>query len=147
MSQYINFYLRDQNKDTYVSIMDYSRNSSMYEIFHDEFPYERGRQLTYAKVEEARCRIKNEIDECYKNIKDARKIIKLAFTSLRPLDEINQYVYEQRVLINDLKERIKSYRSAQRDIEFMWDMTYCGREDEDREIWVGVEWDPNYKES
>lgn len=143
MSSYVEFYI--EQGGTYICIGTYSRSNPMYQVLSDMVPYEKGKVLDEALFNEA----EKEFEAVIKNYKDRvaelKNIINLVGTMEGSIDEKIEAIEERQSWIKEYEEDIEMYEAQLMHFKTFYRMAdpYIAPE---IKIWVGVEWNPNYKE-
>lgn len=143
MSSYVEFYV-EQN-GVYINIGSYSRSNPMYQILSDRVPYEKGKVLDEALFNEA----EKEFEAVIKNYKDRvtelKNIINLVGTMEGSIDEKIEVIEERQSWIKEYEEDIEMYEAQLMHFKTFYRMVDPYTKPEIK-VWVGVEWDPNYKD-
>lgn len=143
MSSYVEFYV-EQN-GVYINIGSYSRSNPMYQILSDMVPYENGMVLSDALFADAEKEFEVTIKEYKDRVADLKNTINLIRTMEGPISEKVEAIEEKLSLIKEYEEDIEMYEA-----QFMQFKTFYRIVDRyikpEINVWVGVEWNPNYKE-
>lgn len=142
MSSYINFYVERNN--VYIPVGDYSRNNPMYRCGENFIPYEGGRILDH----DVFGRFEEEFEEEIKDLKNSierynkeNELIK--DISGATLNEKLERITENESFIEECKEELDLCEAQLNHLRFLYNIN----DDYDKvTVWVGIEWDPNYKE-
>ena len=142
MSSYINFYVEKNN--VYIPIGSYSRNNPMYRCGESFTPYEGGRILDHdvfgwfeEEFEEEIKDLKNSIERYNKENELIKDI------SGATLNEKLERITENEAFIEECKEELDLCEAQLNHLRFLYNIN----DDYDKiTVWVGIEWDPNYKE-
>ena len=70
MSQYLNFYIKKPNEETYLPIGTFTRSSVIYQYGHDHAPYEKGTSINRDMIAHIKEDIANEIAGYNKEMKE-----------------------------------------------------------------------------
>ena len=141
MSSYVNFYI--EKNGVFISLTDYSRNNPMYKVAEGYAPYGKGAKLdekiySYMKegFEESIERYKKALKRYEYNIEFTRKVEGIT------LDEKLEAVEEYRSFIEEVNEELEITIAQLNHLNFIYhNIVEWG----ETNIWVGIEWDPNYK--
>lgn len=142
MSSYINFYVEKNN--VYIPIGSYSRNNPMYRCGGSYTPYESGKILdrdVFGWFEE-------EFEEEIKNLKNSIERYNKENELIKDipgatLEEKLERIAENEGFIEECKEELSLYEAQLNHLRFIYNIN----NDYDKvTVWVGIEWDPNYKE-
>lgn len=143
MSSYVEFYV-EQN-GVYINIGSYSRSNPMYQVLSDMVPYENGMILNDALFNDAEKEFEVTIKEYKDRVADLKNTINLIGTMEGPISEKVEAIEEKLSLIKEYEEDIEMYEA-----QFMQFKTFYRIVDRyikpEINVWVGVEWNPNYKE-
>lgn len=143
MSSYVEFYV--EQGGTYINVGSYSRSNPMYQVLSDMVPYEKGRVLDEALFNEA----EKEFEVVIKNYKDRvaelKNIINLVGTMEGSIDEKIEAIEEKQSWVKEYEEDIEMYEAQLMQFKTFYHIVdpYSNPE---IKVWVGVEWNPNYKE-
>lgn len=143
MSSYVEFYI--EQGGTYINVGSYSRSNPMYQILSDMVPYEKGMVLDDALFNRAEKEFEASIKESKDRIESLKNAITLIGTMEGSIDEKIEAIEDRQSLIKDYEEDIEMYEA-----QFMHFKTFYRMVDPyttpEIKVWVGVEWNPNYKE-
>lgn len=143
MSSYVEFYV-EQN-GVYINIGSYSRSNPMYQVLSDMVPYEKGMILNDALFAEAEKEFEVTIKEYKDRVADLKNTINLIGTMEGPISEKIEAIEEKQSLIKEYEEDIEMYEAQLMQFRTFYRMVNLYIEPEIK-VWVGVEWNPNYKE-
>lgn len=143
MSSYVEFYV-EQN-GVYINIGSYSRSNPMYQVLSDMVPYEKGMILNDALFAEAEKEFEVTIKEYKDRVADLKNTINLIGTMEGPISEKVEAIEEKQSLIKEYEEDIEIYEAQLMQFRTFYRMVNPYIEPEIK-VWVGVEWNPNYKE-
>ena len=143
MSSYVEFYV-EQN-GVYINVGSYSRSNPMYQMLSDMVPYERGVALNDALFAEAEREFKASIKESKDRVEALKNTINLIGAMEGPIDEKIEAIEEKQSLIKEYEEDIEMYEAQLMQFRTFYRMVNPYIEPEIK-VWVGVEWNPNYKE-
>lgn len=142
MSSYVDFYI--EKNGVFISLTDYSRNNPIYRVAEGYVPYGKGTKFdekiySYMKegLEESIERYKKALERYEHNIEFTRKVEGIS------LEEKLEAVEEYRSLIEEVNEEIEITKAQLNHLNFIYHNIAEWR---DANVWVGIEWDPNYKE-
>ena len=143
MSSYINFFV--EKNGVFISLTDYSRSNPMYRAAENCVPYEDGVKLDekiYSYIKEG---FEESIERCKKALK--RYEYNIEFTRKAEgitLDKKLEAVEEYQSFIEEVNEELEMTKAQLNHLNFIYRITdwTCG----ETNVWVGIEWDPNYKE-
>lgn len=142
MSSYINFYV--EKNSVYIPIGDYSRSNPMYRCGESFVPYENGRLLDHDLFGW----IEKEFEEEIKNLKNSIERYNKENELIKDipgatLDEKLERIAENENFIEECKEELELYEAQLDQLNFFYNIN----DDYDKvNVWVGIEWNPNYKE-
>lgn len=143
MSSYVEFYV--EQGETYINVGSYSRSNPMYQVLSDMVPYEKGKVLDETLFNEA----EKEFEAVIKNYKDRvaelKNIINLVGTMEGSIDEKIEAIEERQSWIKEYEEDIEMYEAQLMHFKTFYHMVNPYIKPEIK-VWVGVEWNPNYKE-
>lgn len=142
MSQYINFYIKTE-KEKYINILNYSRNSVVYEYMEKYAPYDDGKEITdkvLASIFEDVRSEKSKYEETLNKFKDRAKLVA----------SFNNTVEEKMEEINNIEECIASTNEVKDELDFFENfLGVISAMTEDLKygyntLMFGIEWDPTY---
>lgn len=143
MSSYVNFYV--EKNGVFIPLTDYSRNNPMYRAADSYVPYEKGVKLdekiySYIKreFEESIERYEKALERYEHNIEFTRKVEGITLTE--KLEAVEEY----QSLIEEVNEELEMTKAQLNHLNFIYRITdwTCG----ETNVWVGIEWNPDYKE-
>lgn len=143
MSSYVEFYV--EQGGTYINIGSYSRSNPMYQILSDMVPYEKGRVLDDALFCEAEKEFEASIKESKDRVEALKNTINLIGAMEGSIDEKIEAIESRQSLIKEYEEDIEMYEAQLMHFKTFYRIVdpYIVPE---IKVWVGVEWNPNYKE-
>lgn len=145
MSQYANFYIRPFDDKAYISIADYSRSSSVYQICEHLLPYNKVKTLTPSDLDSFISSARTEQQEW----RDRISIYKAQIASIanfnNPVEEKQRAISDIQQYIDECSEELTSYQMAENFFYFLKDLIPFGTETP--YLYAGIEVDPNAKES
>lgn len=143
MSSYVCFYV--EKNGVFILLTDYSRNNPMYQAAEYKVPYENGIKLD-EKVYHA---IKKEFEEIIARYEKSIKRYEHDIEFTRKVEGISlkeklDAVAEYSSFIEEVNEELEMTKAQLNHLNFIYRITdwTCG----ETNVWVGIEWDPNYKE-
>ena len=143
MSSYVNFFV--EKNGVYIPLTDYSRSNPMYRAATNYVPYENGVKLD----EKLYNSIKGELKGLIAGYKKALKRYEHDIEFTRKVEGISlgeklEAVAEYQSFIEEVNEELEMVEAQLNHLNFMYRITdwSCG----ETNVWVGIEWDPNYKE-
>lgn len=143
MSSYVSFYI-EQN-GIYIHLNSYSRSNPMYQILSDMVPYESGVELTDSLLKEAVEEFKADINNDKKKIAEIKKILNTILFMKGSIED-RAAAYEERMeLIEEYEDDIEMKENQLTHLRFMEAIRDPYTTPEIK-VWVGVDWNPNYKE-
>lgn len=144
MSQYANFYIRPFDDKAYVSIADYTRSSSVYQICENSLPYSKVQALTSSDLD-------SFISSAHEEQQEWRDRINTYKTQIASIANFNNSVEEKQSAIADIQqyidecsEELTSYQMAENFFYFLKDIIFGI---ETPYLYAGIEVDPNAKEA
>ena len=143
MSSYVEFYV-EQN-GIYINVGSYSRSNPMYQVLSDMVPYENGTILNDALFAEAEKEFETTIREYKDKVADLKNTINLIGTMEGSISEKVEAIEEKQSWIKDCEEDIDMYEAQFMQFKTFYRMVNPYIKPEIK-VWVGVEWNPNYKE-
>lgn len=143
MSSYVEFYV-EQN-GIYINVGSYSRSNPMYQVLSDMVPYEKGMVLNDALFSEAEKEFETTIREYEDKVENLKNIINLIRTMEGSINEKVEAIEEKQQLIKDYEEDIDMYKAQLMHFKTFYRMVNSYIKPEIK-VWIGVEWNPNYKE-
>jgi len=143
MSSYVNFYV-EQN-GVYIHLNSYSRSNPMYQILSDMVPYEKGIELTDSLLKEAVEDFEADISHDKKRIIEIKEILNTISSMEGSIEDKIAAIEERRELIEEYEDDIVMKENQLTQLRFMEAIRDPYTTPEIK-VWVGVEWDPNYKE-
>lgn len=146
MSQYINFYIKTK-ENKYINIFNFSRNSAIYEYANDYIEYEKGRLLDSSLIntiinslKEEDLEYENELSKFKNRIEIIAKFNNSFEEKIEEINIVEREIQELKQTHDHLNSAISFYQYINEIVEtFKWN-------DENNELYAGIEWDPNYKE-
>lgn len=143
MSSYIEFYV--EQGGTYINVGSYSRSNPMYQILSDMVPYEKGMVLDDALFNEAEKEFEADIKESKDRVEALKNTINLIGAMEGSIDEKIEAIESRQSLIKEYEEDIEMYETQLMHFKTFYRIVdpYIVPE---IKVWVGVEWNPNYKE-
>lgn len=143
MSSYIEFYV--EQGGTYINVGSYSRSNPMYQILSDMVPYEKGMVLDDALFNEAEKEFEADIKESKDRVEALKNTINLIGAMEGSIDEKIEAIESRQSLIKEYEEDIEMYETQLMHFKIFYRIVdpYIVPE---IKVWVGVEWNPNYKE-
>lgn len=150
MSQYLNFYVKVPNEETYLPIGTFSRSTTVYRYGNNYAPYEVGTAITY----EAVAHIKEQIDY---SIEEYKKDVEVLLGQQADIIKMNNSVEEKQEALhdiyssqNEIQHEIEDLEYAKRYYDFIADIIntveFDNKYDFNNYVYFGVEWCPDYKE-
>ena len=143
MSSYVEFYV-EQN-GIYINVGSYSRSNPMYQVLSDMIPYENGTILNDALFAEAEKEFETTIKEYKDKVIDLKNTINLIGTMEGSISEKVEAIEEKQSWVKDYEEDIEMYEAQFMQFKTFYRMVNPYIKPEIK-VWVGVEWNPNYKE-
>ena len=143
MSSYIEFYV--EQGGTYICVGTYSRSNPMYQMLSDMVPYEKGMVLSDGLFTEAEKEFKVAIKGLRDRVADLKNTIGLIGAMEGSINEKVEAIEEKQSLIKEYEEDIEMYEAQLMQFKTLYRMIDPYIKPEIK-VWVGVEWDPNYKE-
>ena len=143
MSSYVEFYV-EQN-GIYINVGSYSRSNPMYQVLSDMVPYERGMALSDALFSDAEREFEAAIKESKNRVVDLKNTINLIGAMEGSISEKVEAIEEKQSLIKEYEEDIEMYEAQFMQFKTFYRMVNPYTDPEIK-VWVGVEWNPNYKE-
>lgn len=143
MSSYVEFYV-EQN-GVYINIGSYSRSNPMYQILSDMVPYEKGMVLDDALFNAAEEEFEDSIKESKDRVEALKNTINLIGAMEGSIDEKIEAIENRQSLIKEYEEDIEMYEAQLMHFKTFYRMVNPYIKPEIK-VWVGVEWNPNYKE-
>jgi hypothetical protein len=143
MSSYVEFYV--EQGGTYINVGSYSRSNPMYQILSDMVPYEKGMVLDDALFNEAEKEFEADIKESKDRVEALKNTIQLIGAMEGSIVEKVEAIEEKQSLIKEYEEDIEMYEAQFMQFKTFYRMIDPYVKPEIR-VWVGVEWNPNYKE-
>lgn len=149
MSQYINFYIKSEDK--FLPLFSYSRNSAIYEYASDYAPYDNGKIITSELLKSILNDIKDEEQNYGPMLERLTEKKQLICTMNNSVDDKVHAIFECNEEIDELEEIKDGLITAKIFYEFLEDILLNIEYDKsvlnkDEYLWFGIEWDPNYKE-
>lgn len=143
MSSCIEFYV--EQGGTYINVGSYSRSNPMYQILSDMVPYEKGMVLDDALFNEAEKEFEADIKESKDRVEALKNTINLIGAMEGSIDEKIEAIESRQSLIKEYEEDIEMYETQLMHFKTFYRIVdpYIVPE---IKVWVGVEWNPNYKE-
>ncbi len=143
MSSYVCFYV--EKNGVFISLTDYSRSNPMYRAAEEHVPYEEGVKLD----EKVYSRIKEEFEESIRRYKKALKRYEHDIEFTRKVEGISlgeklEAVAEYQSFIEEVNEELEIIEAQLNHLNFMYRITDWSCKETN--VWVGIEWNPNYKE-
>ena len=143
MSSYINFYV--EKDGVFIPLTDYSRNNPMYKAAESYVPYGKGVKLE----EKIYSFIKEELEESIKRYNKALERYEHDIEFTRKVEGISlkeklEAVEEYRSFIEEVCEELEMTKAQLNHFNFIYHIVEWnfGKTN----VWVGIEWDPDYKE-
>lgn len=143
MSSYVEFYV-EQN-GVYINVGSYSRSNPMYQILSDMVPYEKGIVLDDALFNAAEEEFEDSIKESKDRVEALKNTINLIGAMESSIDEKIEAIENRQSLIKEYEEDIEMYEAQLMQFKTFYRMVDPYIKPEIK-VWVGVEWNPNYKE-
>lgn len=143
MSSYVEFYV--EQGGTYINVGSYSRSNPMYQVLSDMVPYENGTILNDALFAKAEKEFETTIKEYKDKVADLKNTINLIGTMEGSISEKVEAIEEKQSWIKDYEEDIEMYEAQLMQFKTFYRMVDPYIKPEIK-VWVGVEWNPNYKE-
>ena len=143
MSSYVEFYV-EQN-GVYINIGSYSRSNPMYQVLSDMVPYENGMELNEKLFNDAEKEFETVIKEYKDRIAVLKNTINLIGTMEGSIDEKVEAIEEKQSWIKEYEEDIEMHEAQLMQFKTFYRMIDPYIKPEIK-VWVGVEWNPNYKE-
>ena len=143
MSSYVEFYV--EQGGTYICVGAYSRSNPMYQILSDWVPYESGVVLSETIFNEAAKEFENTIKEYKYQVADLKTTVDLIKLMEGSISEKVEAIEEKQMYIKEYEKDIEMYEAQLMQFKTFHRMInpYA---DPEIKVWVGVEWNPNYKE-
>lgn len=143
MSSYIEFYV--EQGGTYICIGAYSRSNPMYQVLSDMVPYGKGMVLDADLFNEAEKEFEAVIKQYKDRVVTLNSTIQLIGTMEGSINERVEAIEEKRSWIEEYEEDIEMYEAQLMQFKTFYRMIDPYIKPEIK-VWVGVEWDPNFKE-
>jgi hypothetical protein len=117
----------------------------MYQILSDMVPYEKGIELTDSLLKEAVEDFEADISHDKKRIIEIKEILNTISSMEGSIEDKIAAIEERRELIEEYEDDIVMKENQLTQLRFMEAIRDPYTTPEIK-VWVGVEWDPNYKE-
>lgn len=134
MSQYISFFVKPKDKDVFVEINSYSRNTPIYEALHPYVPFENISELTKTTFEAGITNLEDSKKSYKTAIKRLKNIIK-GFYNNPNVVEAQEAIFTATQDLKEYKEELKIIKCAIQELTFIYDIGAI----EDNKIYVGIE--------
>ena len=144
MSQYANFYIRPFDDKPYISIADYTRSSSVYQICGDSLPYCKVKALTSSDIDSFISSTRKEQQEWRDRIDTYKAQIASIANFNNSVSEKQSAIANIQQYIDECSEELTSYQMAENFFYFLKDIIPYGIETP--YLYAGIEVDPNAKE-
>ena len=143
MSSYVNFYV--EKNGVFISLTDYSRNNPMYRAAESHVPYEKGVKLN----KEIYSYMKEELEDSIEVYKKALKRYEYNIEFTRKIEGITlneklEAVEEYHSLIEEVNEELEMTIAQLNQLNFIYHIAEWNWKETN--VWVGIEWNPDYKE-
>lgn len=142
MSSYIEFYVEKDN--VFIHIGSYSRSNPMYQAICNHVPYGNGVKLDKEIAEAAIEEFEGEI-KAYKSYIEQYKAENELISNMKEisLDEKLEKIRENNTSIKDCEGELKLWENQYTAFRYIFNsiVDWC-----ETNVWIGVEWNPNYKE-
>ena len=145
MSQYANFYIRPFDDKAYVSIADYTRSSSVYQICENSLPYSKVQALTSSDLDSFISSAHEEQQEWRDRINTYKAQIASIANFNNPVEEKQSVIADIQQYIDECSEELTSYQMAENFFYFLKDLIPFVTETP--YLFAGIEVDPNAKEA
>ena len=150
MSQYLNFYIKSDNK--FLPLFSYSRNSAIYEYANEYAPYDDGKIITSSIINSILNDIKYEEESYTPTLERIAEKKQLICQMNNSVDDKMQAIFDCNSELNEVNEIKDGLNQARIFYEFLDDILsnieydrYVTNKNE--YLWFGIEWNPNYKEN
>lgn len=129
MSEYIEFYAKAKENNTFICLGAYSRSSTMYRVFREYAPaYTNAKPMDKNVVDRVKLDVEEEIKRNKEYVKEAKRYIKLFAKN----PNVNMDLIDnQESIKKECKEDIQTLKYILHFIEFLGDI--------EGEIWFGIE--------
>jgi len=117
MSAYVDFFIR--NKDDFISIADYSRNSMIYSIVNNDVPYEKIRAITTQDISRFINVAAEKIEEYNRKIYKGKEQIKFVATFNNSIEEKLEVIAQYEEGIEEYTQSIEEYNYAKNFFSFL----------------------------
>ena len=144
MSQYANFYIRPFDDKAYVSIADYTRSSSVYQICENSLPYSKVQALTSSDLDSFISSAHEEQQEWRDRINTYKAQIASIANFNNSVEEKQSAIADIQQYIDECSEELTSYQMAENFFYFLKDIIFGT---ETPYLFAGIEVDPNAKEA
>ena len=129
MSEYIEFYAKAKENNTFICLGAYSRSSTMYRVFREYAPaYTNAKPLTKDVTGRIKLDVEEEIKRNKGYVKETKRYIKLFAKNPNVNMEL---IDNQESIKKECKEEIQTLKYILHFIEFLGDI--------EGEIWFGIE--------
>ena len=143
MSQYIQFFI-SKDKQNFLPIVSYSKNTQTYKYFQDYVPYEKVKAISRDILEDVRNRICIDNDNLRDYISDLEAQKKYIATFNNSVEDKREAAFEIDEEILDTKDEEKELEVANCFIGFLFNILE-EVEDENNYLYVGIECGDNPK--
>ena len=132
MSAYVDFFIR--NKDDFIPIADYSRNSIIYSIIRDDIPYEKIRAITAQDISEFINVAAGKIRDYEQGIRKEKECIKLIATFDNNVEEKLEVIAQREEGIEEYTQSIEECTYAKNFFSFLIELIDARRWEENSSI-------------
>lgn len=139
MSQYIDFYLKVEDK--YIHLSSFSRNSAVYQVASSVAHYEMGILLDTICLNQLLNDLKDSINLSQQFISDQQQL-KITIA------QMNNSVEDKLDAFAQIDEVIDEAQDEIEDVEYAigWFKSLAAMADNECDIWCGIEWNPTGEE-
>lgn len=132
MSAYVDFFIR--NKDDFIPIADYSRNSMIYSIVNNDVPYEKIRAITTQDINKFINVASEKIRECEQGIRKEKERIKLVATFDNSIEEKLEVIAQYEEGIEEYTQSIEECTYAKNFFSFLTELINVRRWEENSSV-------------
>jgi len=132
MSAYVDFFIR--NKDEFIPIADYSRNSMIYSIVNDDVPYEKIRAIATQDISRFINIAAEKIRDYEQRIRKEKECIKLIATFNNDIEEKLEVIAQREESIEEYTQSIEECTYAKNFFSFLTELIEARRWEENRSI-------------
>lgn len=134
MSQYMSFFVKPEDKDVFIEICSYSRNTSIYEALHPYVPFENISELTKTTFEAGITNLEDSKRNYKAAMKRLKKMIKGLYSNPN-VDAAQEAIFTATQDLKEYKEELKTIKCAIYDLTFIYDIGTI----EGNKVYVGIE--------